>query len=1359
MLGIFTVQAQGGQELLKRLTPSSPEAAALIKAINYPVNHAYGLINISVPIYTIEVGGISLPINISYHASGLKVHENIGLAGLGWTLNAEPMITRVIKGFPDELSLLNNSQFGSNDPYYVAGLQLGMFDESPDDFYFNIPGASGKFLFSRKPGVSGYTIETIPYAPIKIALISNTKFKITDEKGVQYFFGTSFSGALAIEQIQASGYTTSWKCTEIVSSNLIDTIKFEYSSPRVLNTFYTSSQYVNIEDSTHFPTLHDDALIFTGPAMGCDDLGSALSVPIYQYGMPQVEIDSLGAKRYYVHHGGTGQFYERIDKIGPSGWNSEFVIARHIDRVTFRGGSVKFGTGLDNTSNVGTARLDGIQIFDQYGYLTKELQCNYQYVSTHLDPGPVKYGETWETRRLLSSLVFSGLNGVSPVQYSFEYDPNSLPGRATKQLDLWGYYNGASQNLSLIQPFSLGTKKRALAPWGNNDVQINFGHADRNANELFVQASILKKITYPTGGYTLFEYESNKAINNATGEIKVVGGVRIKSKSEFDPVTGKNIKTTYQYGYQAQGGGYVKHWPFQNSGYNLFITERQNIYAAPGFIEETTGSHGQTCYTSTTPSETDPPVITRLRTIHSNALADISYSGGGIVGYPEVLEIVGNPYDPSKNYWTKYNFYFAPLGSNGGYETPMFIPGTNLPYDRNNDWRYGTLEKKTFSKYVGATLVSREERYKYDPFEYSKNIWVRSCFAKGWVIGQLGTYTIPQWDVLKIVNEYPIGYNRLVADTIVEFSYDGTADHQSIRSYDYMNEVVPYPTKVSEMLNNGAVKETYTRYPHDILSSGVTLSAPNLAAVNEMISKNMVSTVVEQEERLATVPTNKVRNNFIVASPGNKVIPENVEQYVKGATTPQRKGVIKKLDAYGNILEQSMDGDVSSSYYMGYASKYVIAEATNASWNEILFDSFEEDGTWSSVAYSTDRVRSGKKSAKLQNSASGEMVAHSTRWLNVNNPTNKKYKFSVWYYSDGPQAEVFLFMKAPGETNYYTHVHSVSSSVQHKWTLLEGDFLVPSNITSLNIRIDNNNAGTIWFDDVRLHPVDAAMTTYTYDPLIGMTSASDVNNKLTSYEYDGQGRLSIVRDQDRNVLKRICYSYAGQPEPCKVFYNQVQSQTFTRNNCPPGNTSGSYNYVVPAGTYVAESQAAANQLALNDISANGQNAANEYGTCTPSSFSSADHSGYYFSNSCNEGSASRYYVSMPAGQFTSTLSQFDADSQAQLAAQAIADQSGACNFQAQSLRTRSLYSGGARVILQNVSNGDKYYLYISDNDTDYHYIGGLPTGDYNIELIGANPWMNFYYSIACYYYGAATGSVMLYYIHLDTICDLIEVTG
>ncbi|PWV47153.1 RHS repeat protein [Chitinophaga sp. S165] len=62
----------------------------------------------------------------------------------------------------------------------------------------------------------------------------------------------------------------------------------------------------------------------------------------------------------------------------------------------------------------------------------------------------------------------------------------------------------------------------------------------------------------------------------------------------------------------------------------------------------------------------------------------------------------------------------------------------------------------------------------------------------------------------------------------------------------------------------------------------------------------------------------------------------------------------------------------------------------------------------------------------------------------------------------------------------------------------------------------------------------AQITTYTYDGSNGLTSETDAKGLTTYYKYDALGRLSIVEDHEHNILRRVCYSYSGQPEDCPI---------------------------------------------------------------------------------------------------------------------------------------------------------------------------------------------------------------------------------
>lgn len=73
----------------------------------------------------------------------------------------------------------------------------------------------------------------------------------------------------------------------------------------------------------------------------------------------------------------------------------------------------------------------------------------------------------------------------------------------------------------------------------------------------------------------------------------------------------------------------------------------------------------------------------------------------------------------------------------------------------------------------------------------------------------------------------------------------------------------------------------------------------------------------------------------------------------------------------------------------------------------------------------------------------------------------------------------------------------------------------------------NTNGASTQVDDIRFYPASAQMGTYTYSPVVGVTSTTDAKNEITYYEYDPFQRLVNVKDKDGNIVKHTSYHYQG----------------------------------------------------------------------------------------------------------------------------------------------------------------------------------------------------------------------------------------
>ena len=179
------------------------------------------------------------------------------------------------------------------------------------------------------------------------------------------------------------------------------------------------------------------------------------------------------------------------------------------------------------------------------------------------------------------------------------------------------------------------------------------------------------------------------------------------------------------------------------------------------------------------------------------------------------------------------------------------------------------------------------------------------------------------------------------------------------------------------------------------------------------------------------------------------------------------------------------------------------------------------------------------------------------------------------------------------------------------------------------------------------------ITTYTHNPLIGVTSITPPSGIREIYKYDDANRLKLVLDIHGNILKEYNYHYAGAENEGtgmpSEYKNTALSRKFTKNNCTEKDYVGTeYTYNVPSGKYVSTiSQADANQKAFDEIDANGQNEANRQGTCYKVYYNNEKRK-VFSKKDCPSGNNSTAYTYIvPAKKYLSKISQDDADQKAE----------------------------------------------------------------------------------------------------------------
>ena len=199
-----------GQSNISKLpekTPPSPEAFALTKYGDLPINESTGMFIYNIPIYTYTAGNLSLPISLNYAGSGVKVNDISTWTGINWNLNAGGVITRTVHHKPDELvsqrifsediTSLNLSDAEDDAAILASYFNTGnQYDTEPDIFSFSFLNYSGSFFLDKNytpilmKGEMDYKIEIEgTQSSKKEKLAQNKHFIITTPDGIKYFFG------------------------------------------------------------------------------------------------------------------------------------------------------------------------------------------------------------------------------------------------------------------------------------------------------------------------------------------------------------------------------------------------------------------------------------------------------------------------------------------------------------------------------------------------------------------------------------------------------------------------------------------------------------------------------------------------------------------------------------------------------------------------------------------------------------------------------------------------------------------------------------------------------------------------------------------------------------------------------------------------------------------------------------------------------------------------------------------------------------------------------------------------------------------------------------------------------------------
>ncbi|MFZ6013241.1 MAG: hypothetical protein ACOYXT_23060, partial [Bacteroidota bacterium] len=440
-----------GKPFSLNLIPPSPDAAALAKYADIPVSLYSGTPQVEIPLYTLKERSLTLPISMSYHASGNKVETIAPRTGLGWSLaGAGGVITRTVMGWPDEhgtRGFLYQAQHHeiedfalgyrpAEDQYqWYDAMAEGCMDVEQDIFYFNFGIYSGKFIFNWNGEVeiaSGNNLKITPLgmSPGSVDFIDGWEV-ITDDGTVFIFDVVETSKVVTAPDptdgcqlgLNEADMPQAWYLREMRSANQHTWIRFEYEP------YYQTTESWSMETQ-----VHNSALSPATP--------DRTKLTVYLQG-------------------------------------------KHLKKITTSSGqtTIDFCNGPQRTDVNGAVYALGEMIVkNNRSRIIKDWRFDYDY----------------STGRLTLKKITAWSGSLSQPPFVFSYNTGALPELLSFARDHWGFYNdnAAQTMIPATTAFRFGDPN-----------PVNLSGANRAPSSSRVLFGLLCAIEYPSGGRDILQFE------------------------------------------------------------------------------------------------------------------------------------------------------------------------------------------------------------------------------------------------------------------------------------------------------------------------------------------------------------------------------------------------------------------------------------------------------------------------------------------------------------------------------------------------------------------------------------------------------------------------------------------------------------------------------------------------------------------------------------------------------------------------------------------------------------------------------------------------------------------------------------
>lgn len=859
----------------------SPDVTSFVNANYLPINESTGRADVTIPLYTMNLDGLQIPISISYNTSGVKVDATASIVGLNWTLNAGGVVNKEIQGQEDifvkgssnENSSTNFAYYGygflrntlnfSNDPNHPVVEPYRDFQ--PDHYYVIAPGLTTKFTHKStgepfeisNQGTKIYTpfndanYLIDPYYRFKLK--PGFKFELTpingfiysfQDVGLHYIFNRSHSSTTLAPMFSL----------DLTVSELEESI---FPGPILTRG---TEQLPDL-----FPTVHLTNI--TNPI-------SKRSITYKYLDYNIIDNDRRINRKYQLNNGSA---------VNSTLFDHDFTKEKAISKILFPNGTVDFYYDDSRLDVRGGKILKKIEVRNNLGELIRGIIFEQDYFNS------VENCTDNHCYRLrLNAVKFVDKNNAVLPGYSFDYNTTKLPKRFSNSKDFTGYYNNATGTIPKVY-FKANQGKNSFLPFPMSGYATNaYGNLDKTASLLYTKAAVLEKITYPTGGYTTFDYQLNSfRFLNTTIQ---GGGLRVASQNLFD--SNSTLEKSISYLYELENGN--------SSG---------SITNIPNFVEIANIAGGST--------------LSLVRLISQTVNSKLELTNGAFVNYSRVKIAEAN------NGYT-INEYTNALDNPNEYPVGYTTSESNTGFVTNvNDGLYPTIYKD-FSIKRGALLsskvyneqgvllrkVTNEYEYTdYANFQISEKVIFRNPNLQFTIGNNAGHGTFNSSLNLE---------SNLIKRTVTE-NHESSGVVITEQNYVYDSEL-PLIKESSSVIDAGDIRKQHHYYPFD----------PEVANLPQMDALRDLNILVPTKKEYFKNSTLLKTSQTDYANFGsNKILPIS-EKLAKGSNPLEVRQSYERYDKRGNLIEYKKEDGILISVLWGYDYQHKIAEILNAEYADVL---------------------------------------------------------------------------------------------------------------------------------------------------------------------------------------------------------------------------------------------------------------------------------------------------------------------------------------------------------------------------------------------------------------------------------------